>query len=621
MAETKETGKSALGKALGNPANAPLAGFALLSGWVLFQMLSRPLSFPDDLTHYFSLHRYLAAGRAPHPPGAEFFTAKALPFAVELLYAPVARAFEALGAAWPILAASRFFGLLCMGAFFFILRRYFTKAWGPVLAGWGALFITAFGVAAQTLTNGLARSFGSVGLALFLPALQSRKITAVFAVFLFMGLVYPVALPVAGLALLWAAAVQWRGLLTASRRAALLAAGFFASLVSTAGAELPRLFVSTGVRPMSPAEMDSVYRSFAFPSYMSVDRALGGLAGGGLADWFQYNAFDYVEHLAPGEILALAACLAVLPFLGLLARRPAGEGAAGPGRAILAASGLAAGSFALYTFLAGDPWLAAYRALCWFLLLAGLAAWNLPAKNGDPRLPPEMRALVLAAPAAFILMVVACHYNYYAFINPGRQLQKVFALAAPATAAVFFARLFGRGGSRSTRAAASVLAILAALLAARATRLLHYESPHPEVMAAIAALPRDAAILAHPQTADFILVMTGRDTSTASEMVRVAVMPYTRDILASYSADVSALYSADAGGACEWCRRTGGRGYVLVEEDRYSPQAVQDLFVPWKDDIEKRRARGFFWEKLPPGSLEKLAEGVYLLPCRKAPCK
>lgn len=594
----------------------PLAAFGLFWVWMTFRMMSRPYAFTDDLIHYFPLHAHLPGGSAPTPPGWETFTGKSLTYGVKIVYVPAIMLFSFLGAKYPFISASKFLGLACILASFSVYAAFLGRRLGKTTGRWAAFLATIHLAAAQTLQAGLVRSFGAVLFGLWIWALGSKNVLAVSAVMIGAGIFYPVILPVMGISLFFLSVFGWRGCLPAKKRGVILLAGFVGCMASSLPWLLSGVLKANAETPMTLEEMRAVLLAWDFPQHLDVERLMGLSAGLGIADWVQFNLFDYGTTLAIEARYLIGLCAALLLALGLYRRFWRNDN--GSCRAENAAC-LAALAGALGAYFIGDPWRAPYRALCWWFALVAIFVLAAGAGRKKSALPIEIKAIIAASVPAFIIIAIFCRYNFYAMLDPGRQIQKVFSGTAGVAAALFLAGFFSSQNQsphgRKLPFAAIVTVFFLGLSMAGSTEPLYVEYPHEQAMAKLKELPDGATILAHPQTADFILLMAGKSTYSSSEMIRIGAKPYTPMVLENYSEAVSVLYADSPEPACEWCRKTGDEGAVLIEEDRYGPDEISRLFVPWKDALEKRRQSGYFWQKLPAGSMETLAPKVHLLKC------
>ncbi|MFP4474424.1 MAG: hypothetical protein ACLFOY_02625 [Desulfatibacillaceae bacterium] len=594
---------------IAEPAEALRVLAWVLFGVILLRVLvhscTHPHAFSEDLTFYFSLFRYVD-GRFVDTPGGLLFTDKNMVVGISRVLGSLTWLCARLGAEFPLVAASRVLGLGMVPATFAVWIAWTGRVFGRTTATWTALAVLAYAMADGGLLSGLARSFAPLLTGFWLLALSSRKAWHVVPALLACSLFYPVLVPLFGLSLFFATVWLWRGQMGLGRRTAILASGFAASvaypLARFATAPLPE-----GARAMTIGEIRATLASGPFPEHLHMERLMGRLAGQTPLEWFGFNVLARPGGLDPGQEAMLWAALALVAVSGGLAALLSRKGADGalPGYTGLVV--LAAGVAMLW-------WKGAAEGYAWWLVLMATGAAGAAGRSVFCRIPGHAALLAPAALVAFVLLMALNASFIYQLVDPGRQLQKAFAVLGPLAAVAWIAWMLRHRGM-GCRLAGFANGVLLAVFLVAAPAMPQKEYPGPDAMRAIAGLPDDAVILAHPETADLILAMTGKNTSTASELVRVGVMPYTPRMLRSYARDVRTVYATRPGPVREWCATAAGPGYILVEETTYSKQGVDAVFTAVHEELQGRGPDDSFLLRSARESGARVDEGAWLVPC------
>lgn len=573
---------------------------------VFVKMVSSPYSFCDDLTHYFSLHQYINEGTPIKTTGGERFTVHSVLFGIKMVYIPIARLLHCLGADYPFIAASKFWGFVMIPLSFGVWAVYLKRNIGPVMGAWAAFAIILFNNINHIIPAGLARSFNVFLLGLWVIALQSRSMPAIIAVLFGASALYPMIVPVMGVSLFFATVWAWRDKEPLLRRAMILGSGFIASVIYMAAKHfinarnyLPHL--------MSYEEMLEFLSSGVFSSNLNIPRLAGRLADQSLVEWFQFNVFNYWKAMASGSEHMIVACIVGICACGLVFRKTNLR----PVRTLIIILAVAIPVIGGFT-AAMDRDL--FLGSSWFFALAGLAWFCIKDKSDKQHFPLELKLMLQAAVVAFFLVVLALASTSYFYLvhDPGRHLQKPFAVIAPVLAVMWTGKVFA--GKQSGRIAATI-GVLLALYALTSFSLGYHKYVDEKVMRTLRNLPAGSMILAHPQTADFILIMAGQGASTAHELVRICVQPYTSDLIAGYAKDVDVLYSDKRKSVENWCRQSPGNRFILVEEKIYTQKAVSRLFGPYNLEMEKRRQAGYYLVNLQSPCKIKINETTSLIAC------
>ncbi|MBI9076268.1 MAG: hypothetical protein JEZ02_12740 [Desulfatibacillum sp.] len=580
--------------------------FVLMAS-VLARMLAHPYSFCDDLTHYFSLHQYVNGGVPVKTPGGELQAAHAVVLGIRLIFVALAGLFQALGVAYPFLAASKFWAFCMLPISYAVWAVYLKKPLGQVLGSWAALAIVLLNTINHIIPSGLARSSNVLLLGLWCMALRKRSPAAISGVLLLTSIVYPVILPVLGISLFFATAWAWRDKETTWFRAGVLILGF---VTSTAYMVIKSLtsFAAFNLHPMSYSEMLSVLVRGDFSPNLDIPKLIGRLGNQSLVEWFQFNVFNYWTSTGFQFEITIIVCILGLCATGLVfARMP--RHAVQPWMLWITVLFLAIGSIASfrerYFFL----------AVCWFCALASLGWVVLPKYTRKSPIPMELKILIPSSVAAFLIVHMASYKIFVMVLDPGRQLQKTFAILAPVLTVLYVARLFSLGEFKHRRQLGAILGSCAVLYGCWALDLGYHSYTDEKVMRAIRDLPPGAEVLCHPQTADFVLIMTGKGTSTARELVRIGAKPYTSDIIAAYARDVDLLYSNGPEKLRQWCGQNPKNKYILGEPDMYTPEETGRLFDPYNQAMEQRRQSKYYLDKLESPCKIKIGETASLISC------
>ncbi|SHI51386.1 hypothetical protein SAMN02745216_00054 [Desulfatibacillum alkenivorans DSM 16219] len=585
----------------------PHALMLILAGAILTKMLARPYAFCDDLTHYFPLHQYINGGTPVQTPGAEVWASHSMLVGMKVIFAGLAGFFQMLGAKYPFLAASKFWAMLMLILGYAVWVIYLKKPLGAALGAWAALAIVLFNCINHIITAGLVRSSNVVLIGLWCIALRKRSPMGIALVLLATSFVYPVVLPVLGLSLFAATAWAWKRKETLVFRAGVLILGFLCSIAYVAGKSLfgSRLMDN---RPMSLAEMQDILNQGAFSPNLDVPRLIGRLGDQSILEWFQFNLFNHWEPVSNALTIEIGCCsLGVLLAGAFFLKKPA------QGRSQGAALALCLIPFAggFFAFREMDFFLAA----CWTAALASLGYLFAAGAQAEKALPLELKLLIPASAVAFLLVHAAC-YKYFALVlDPGRQLQKTFAILAPICTVLFGAGMFEYLRLQRKREVATIAGIVLALYSFYSLDLGYLEYNDQQAMKALKDLPPKAEILCHPQTADIVLIMAGKSASTAHELVRIGAQPYTNNLIQSYARDVDLVYSTSPDKLKAWCRQRPKNGYILAEPEIYTPQEIARLFGPYNKTMEQRRGEGYYLNGEQNPCKELIGAEVSLIPC------
>ncbi|WP_028316847.1 hypothetical protein [Desulfatibacillum aliphaticivorans] len=585
----------------------PHALMLVLAGVILAKMLARPYAFCDDLTHYFPLHQYINGGAPIHSPGGEVLAVHSLLIGMKVIFVALAGFFQMLGAEYPFLAASKLWAMLMLIIGYAVWALYLKKPLGAALGAWAALAIVLFNCINHIVTAGLVRSSNVVLIGLWCIALRKRSPVGIALVLLITSFVYPVILPVLGLSLFAATAWAWKREETFFFRAGVLTLGFFSSIAYVAGKSLfgSRLLNN---RPMSFSEMQDILHQGSFSPNLDIPRIIGRLGDQSVLEWFQFNVFNHWAAVSNALTLEIGCCFLGVLLLGEYFLKKTGQDRNQGAVLALCLIPFAGGFFA---FREADFFLAA----CWTAALASLGYLFVAGAQAEKALPLELKLLIPASVVAFLLVHAAC-YNYFVFVlDPGRQLQKTFAVLAPVCTVLFTAGMFERLKFQRKREVAAVVGVILALYSFHSLDLGYLEYKDHQAMKALKDLPPESEILCHPQTADIVVIMAGKSASTTHELVRIGAQPYTDNLIQSYARDVDLLYSIGPDKLKAWCSQRPKNGYILAEPEIYSPEEIAKLFGPYNEIMELRRGEGYYLNGEQNPCKELIGAEVSLIPC------
>lgn len=587
--------------------SAPFIILGLIFLAVLTQMVAIPYGFKDDLVHLYPLHKYFGEGVLPAHPEATAIDGFMI-WGARLLYIPVIALFDGLGFKYPIIAASKFWGLVLIPVTFFVWGKYLRGRLGAKTAYYAALAITAYGVLNETIPSGLMRAFGLTLLGLWALSVVGGSVWRIAAVFLAASFIYPVVLPLMGVSLAFIVILNWREV-ELKKRFMTLGAAFLASISNFI--LTPLLNSEYGkYSPMSYKEMINKVGENFYIEQLDIVRLSGRFGGQNLLEWLQFNLFYSWSraplwfHFAIIVIIALVAGLSLKLKAALGDKSKESEYYGLAGVIVIVGSALA--------FFKGD----AHLAACWWALLSALTLALFTGRRVWREIPVEIRWMIPAGLVSFLFAFAVFSRFGFIVLEPGRQLQKAFSVVAPVMVVMWAESFFKR--SRGESAKAIALAWFAVLLFA--TPIIGwYEYKDERVMAELKKLPQDSVIMAHPETANFILIMAGRGSSAAREFVRVGAEPYATNVLERYKRDIRALYSFGNSEIEEWCKEDSSRRYVLVESGMFTPREIARLPAPYNEEIEKRRQLGYFLDVIPATCRRPLSSAAYLVACSDIP--
>ena len=586
----------------------PLVGFSAIILYISYMFLNS-YSYKDDLVQYFSLHKYINGGFSIHAPECETYTKKCLTIGITIIYVPIMLLFDKAGMEYPLIATSKFLGFILIPLSFLIWYIYLKNYFSHILCLWACLSIVVFNTVNQIIPAGLARSFNVFLLGLWVYALQTYNTIYIVAVLFICSLIYPVLLPVMGLSLFFITMWSWHGIKTVKQRVMTLWFGFIFSVIYPFINYI--LLPSSNNQVMSLNEMDSIYRSGNFPSSLDMLRNLGRISDQTMVEWFQFNVFNYSGH-APhwiGYIIIVAIMCIIL--LGLPLKTNTDENQTKTNNSYLLIFSIIIFT-ALLTWKFGSKFGTAHRGFSWWFTLSSLA-WFCTKKKKE--LPQEMWIILLASIIAFPIILILCTCNLFILLEPGRQLQKSFAIITPVVMILWLKHIFDYLSSfyRVIVLTGSVWVIVLFLFS---PWMIDYEYCNEPLMNKLKKLPVNARILAHPKTTNYILVMAGRSTSTAEEMVRIAAKPYTSNILSQYSKDIKILYALKKSIVKRWCREDTLKKYILVEKNNYQPKEIGKLLGYHGLLIQKKRSTAYFLEEIDTSCIEKIDKSSKLISCK-----
>ncbi len=197
----------------------------------------------------------------------------------------------------------------------------------------------------------------------------------------------------------------------------------------------------------------------------------------------------------------------------------------------------------------------------------------------------KARPFVFTAAASLLLYAAARLLALKLFV-PNRYVSYPFNLFYALALAACFVGFLTR--VRVKRAALAGLLLAAAALGALRLHnvgLYDYTAGAP-VYAALAETSKDALIAGHPEAMDNVLTFGKRNVLASFELAHPWSLGYWKRLEPRLNDLVSAYYAKDPAVVRDFSRRYGV-DYILVEEDRFTPQALsgRPLFAPFDGQI------------------------------------
>lgn len=527
----------------------------------------------DDFWLYGSLNRFIGYDYSRSYGWEDFIFNEIVPPLIRIIYALLLNIGELLNVSYPLEWSSKVIGISVLLISYILFARYFSLFFKAHLSKWLSLSIIFYGLMSSEIYSGLARSFTYILIPILLLSLKKNSLFMQSLLLLSTALIYPVVVP------LFIVTILVYSIISRPReiyRAALPILSAFIGLVP--------MLIKIDITAFSPPSEGDLFlkKTYAFDLPLSSDLSLlaGFLGSRNIVEWINFNMF-HQWSLNPHLIDIIGIFLIVLLGLAMIRRFVR-----------KASSAIDIAVFVIFViFLILSLLKKGYVEISYIFKwgLAGLSLFWAAGICSARELGrfSTILSLGLSSGIAFLLTHILSSYLGFGVHEPGRQMQRAFAIIIPVLSS---SAIYNLISITKKRGIVYLSLLFIAFMFYPQVKLV---SPHDRyIIQRIAGLPGGSIVLSHPLTANWIVSHTDKSSTIIDEQIRVTkrnpirgsreiVMPteMAYNILSIY-------YSRDNRNAKAWCSENPD-GYILVEDFYYSEEFFRSRREPYLSFVER----------------------------------
>ncbi len=580
--------------------------FLLLFLYVASGLFGGYFRVVDDFWLYGSLNRFIGYDYSKSYGWENFVFNEIVPPLIRLFYAVVMNLGRLLGVKYPLEWANKVIGISVTFSSYFLFGRFFNLFFRRNYAKWISLLIVFWGISSSEIYSGLARSFSYILIPFLLIFSRNLSVIGLSVISFLTALIYPVLLPLFFLTI--------------------LLTYLFGNIKSIYKSAVPVISGLAGLLPMvykinlmsfSPATEGDTFlgKNNIFNLHISSDFGLlfGFTKDIGFIEWINFNFLH--QWILNDELTAIIRLSLIVFLLSGIFRRLSGNSKSHVDIFVFL--------FTVLFFL-----LALHRReyvdlsylFKWGLLLSAVYTVAGIVKTDDLRRYKTVFVFALSSLVAFFITHVLSRKFGFGVHEPGRQLQRAFAVIFPFAASVFYFNVYKSTGGYK-RALVIVLICLTGILFFPKLKLV---SPNDKyVIERLQGLPKGSLVLSHPLTANWVVSHTDKYSTIIDEQIRATkknpirgseerIMPteMTAIVLEIY-------YGKNLEKVYDWCS-SNQNGYILVEEYYYSDQFFNTRREPYISFVERQNPeRSFPLLGIPLSLRHPVTPETFLLSCKE----
>ncbi|MCX7943590.1 MAG: glycosyltransferase family 2 protein [Deltaproteobacteria bacterium] len=580
--------------------------FLVLFLHVFTQLFKEYFRVVDDFWLYGSLNRFIGHDYSKSYGWDNFIFNEIVPPLIRFLYAIIMNIGSVLGVAYPLEWANKTIGLIVTLTSYIIFIRFFSLHFKRHHAKWISLLIVFWGISSSEIFSGLARSFSFVLIPSLLICLQRFSVISLSSITFFTALLYPILLP------LFFITIALYAVFSNLKR-------FYTSVIPIISGllGLTPMLISIDLTSFSPAkEGDSFLLEtnlFELPLSSDFNLLFSSFVNIGIIEWLNFNLL-HQWALSDKLVTVIEVILPILFLVGILRRLMKKKGATFDVIAFVFimlfwSIGLNEREYVEISYL-----------FKWGVLLTSVYFVTGVVDSNGIKKQKVMFIFAISSILSFILIRMLSQKFGFGVHEPGRQLQRAFAVILPFTASIFFYMLYR---SLDGLKRFSVLALLCLSAIAFFPEIKLVVPRDKYVIERIRGLPKGSTILSHPLTANWIVTHTDKYSTIIDEQIRVTkknpIRGSKEKILPTRMAAIimDVYYGKDIQSARDWCH-TLTDGYILVEEYYYSEEFFKLRRNPYISFVEKNNPnKDFALLKVPQNLRHPITPESYLLSCEQ----
>ncbi|MCX7957850.1 MAG: glycosyltransferase [Deltaproteobacteria bacterium] len=560
----------------------------------------------DDFWLYGSLNRFIGYDYSKSYGWDNFIFNEIVPPLIRLLYAVVMNIGTLLGIKYPLEWAGKVIGITVTVFSYLIISRFFGLYLRKNYARWISFLIIFWGITSSEIYSGLARSFSFVLIPLLLVYSHRLSVVGLSVVTLLTALTYPVLLPLFFLTVVLV--FTFGGGKKIAYSVIPVISGIFGLIPMLLRIDLTSFSPATGY--------DSFLQtSRVFNLHMSSDFNLlfGSFSNLGLAEWINFNFLH--QWMLNDELRRIAGLsLVVLLLLGILRRFVSERKKMVDTVAFL---------YVIFFFFIGlyrKEYIDSSYVFKWGILLSSLYVIAGIINSQDIKKHRVIFILAISSLLAFTITYLLSRKFGFGVHEPGRQIQRTFAIIFPMTSSVLFFLMYKNTKGIKNLFVVSVILIIGIIYFPS----LKLVSPRDRyVIERIRGLPKGSTVLSHPLTANWIVTHTDKYSTIIDEQIRVTkknpIRGSEEKIMPTEMASVvlGIYYGRDIQNVYNWCNSVPD-GYLLVEDYYFSDEFFNLRREPYISYVEwNNPEKRFALMNLPLWQRHPLTPEAFLVSCKE----
>lgn len=548
--------------------------------WILFIYITAGLfkgyfRVVDDFWLYSSLNRFIGYDYSKSYGWDNFIFNEIVPPLIRLFYAVFMNIGLLLGTKYPLEWANKVIGIMVTFLSYLLLCRFFKLFVKKHYSKWIALIIIFWGVSSSEVYSGLARSFSFILIPLILFYSQRLSVIGLSFITFLTALIYPVLLPLFFITII---------IIYLSNRLR----DFYKPL-------LPIILGLIGLIPMvckidlmkfAPAVEGDFFLSnnnaFNLPISSDFNLLFGFINNKSIIEWLNFNLL-HQWSLNPKLILLIKIYLIIILVLGVVRRFT---------EKFKSKIDILSFILIISFFIIGTKfkeYIEISYLFKWGILISALFTFLGIIQLEDLKKYKTIFILGISSILAFLITILLSRKIGFGVHEPGRQLQRAFAIILPFASSIFYYHIYKN--SDGLKRIFTILVILfTGILFFPKLKLV---SPNDKyVIERLQGLPKSSIVLSHPLTANWVVSHTDKYSTIIDEQIRVTkknpirgsketVLPteMALDILQIYYGDnLNKIY--------DWCIKSHN-AYILVEEYYFSNDFLELRREPYISFIER----------------------------------
>lgn len=560
----------------------------------------------DDFWLYGSLNRFIGYDYSRSYGWENFIFNEIVPPLVRLIYAVIMNVGVVFKVKYPLEWANKVIGISVLLSSYLLFVRFFNFYTKRHLSRWLALLIVFYGIVSSEIYSGLARSFSYLLIPLLLISSEKRSIIYISLVTFFTALLYPVLLP------LFFIFIMIFYLFYDIRRPSLFVFPVLSGLIGL----LPML-LKIDLTKFSPPDVGDRFlnqtNAFELPLSSNLSLLFGYLQGEGIIEWINFN---FLHQWMLGDSLRnIIGVVLVIIILFAVLRRSIESKNYGIDIAVF---------LILFLFFIIGYYKRDYTDISyifkWGILLT--AIYTIVGILDLDLIKKYKTILILSVSSiiAFTITHILSIRFGFGVHEPGRQIQRVFAIIFPLITSIFFYKIYlqARGIYRNF-----VILSFSIIVLLFYPQLKLVSPVDRYVIERVSALPSGSLILSHPLTANWIVTHTDKYSTIIDEQIRVTKTNPIRGskekiMPTEMAANVlNVYYAADINKVIWWCEDKKDT-FILVEEYYYSESFFSLHREPYYSFVERNNPiRDFALQKVPLALRHYISPEAFLISCEE----